>query len=233
MRSRKQNFDLGATVTDGIRLYYANAGLNVTTDLLVAVLPIKAILSLRISKRQKTALIVILTLGWFVCIVSILRLHALYELAQHNDSTWYGAATAYWSAIEVNLAIVCASTPALKPLVIRIIPAFSSRRRSSGSGDSSNTTQRPTSTRSFVPIKVKTSQSTMDSTNTDLEKGRRDPTAPPSVRQPNAQHARHVIHITHNLEQHSNHESPRNVSEDSQQDLVNGWTSPSPYNRSY
>jgi hypothetical protein len=67
-----------------------------------------------------------------VCVVSILRLRALVVLAQHpEDATWYSAPTAYWSAIEANLAIVCASLPALKPLIVRVIPAFSTWRASS------------------------------------------------------------------------------------------------------
>ena len=46
------------------RMYHANAGLNIATDLLVAALPVRAIMMLKIAMRQKVALIVILTLGW-------------------------------------------------------------------------------------------------------------------------------------------------------------------------
>ena len=99
---------------------------------MIAMLPIRSILALQIPQQQKFALLIILTIGWFVCVVSILRLRALVVLAQHpEDTTWYSAPTAYWSAIEANLAIVCASLPALKPLIVRVIPAFSTRRGSS------------------------------------------------------------------------------------------------------
>ncbi|KAF2016638.1 hypothetical protein BU24DRAFT_492692 [Aaosphaeria arxii CBS 175.79] len=114
-------------------LWYSNAGLNIATDLLVAILPIKAIWDLQLPKKQKIALVFILTIGWFVCVVSILRLHALVELAQNpQDTTWYSTATAYWSAIEVNLGIVCASTPALKALVVKFVPAMLSKSFSTG-----------------------------------------------------------------------------------------------------
>jgi len=46
------------------RMYHANAGLNIITDLLVAVLPVKAIWKLQIQMRQKVALLFILTIGW-------------------------------------------------------------------------------------------------------------------------------------------------------------------------
>lgn len=48
--------------------------------------------------------------------------------------TYYSASGSYWSSIEINLAIVCASLPALKPLMVRLIPGFSSRHNSRGYG---------------------------------------------------------------------------------------------------
>ncbi|CAO2648301.1 Nn.00g075680.m01.CDS01 [Neocucurbitaria sp. VM-36] len=116
-----------AKCIDNKTIWYVNASINIMTDLLVATLPVRAIWGLKIPTRQRIALLCILTIGWFVCVVSILRLHALVVFAAHpEDTTWYSSATAYWSAIEVNLAIVCASLPALKPLLVKIIPGFSS-----------------------------------------------------------------------------------------------------------
>jgi hypothetical protein len=102
---------------------------------MVAVIPVRGIWSLQIPKRQKTALLGILTIGWFVCIVSVLRVYALNVFNKHSDdTTYYSAPTAYWSNIEANLAIVCASLPALKPLVVRIVPVFGTRHSSGGRG---------------------------------------------------------------------------------------------------
>lgn len=53
-----------------------------------------------------------------VCAVSILRLKALIVLQKHeSDQSYYGADSAWWSAVEVNLAIICASLPPLRNLV--------------------------------------------------------------------------------------------------------------------
>lgn len=102
---------------------------------MVAVIPVRAIWSLHIPKRQKTALLGILTIGWFVCIVSILRVYAISVFNKHqNDATYHSAPTAYWSAIEANLAIVCASLPTLKPLIVRLVPVFGTRNSSRGRG---------------------------------------------------------------------------------------------------
>ncbi|KAK7185407.1 hypothetical protein DPSP01_001972 [Paraphaeosphaeria sporulosa] len=114
-----------------IAWYYANAGLNVAVDLLIAVLPVRAIWRLHIPAKQKVAVQLILTMGWVICIVSILRLHSLIVLGKHpEDISWHGAAPAYFSAIEVNLGIVCASLPALKPLIARVVPEFLMRQLS-------------------------------------------------------------------------------------------------------
>jgi len=57
-----------------------------------------------------------------------------------DDSSWYSQETAYWSAIECNIGIVCACLPILKPMVSRFIPRFGSSRdygnygRSGGTG---------------------------------------------------------------------------------------------------
>ncbi|KAL1795429.1 hypothetical protein ACET3X_005653 [Alternaria dauci] len=117
----------GAKCLDNRSIWYANASINILSDLVVAFLPVRVIWTLQIALRQRLALMTILTIGWFVCIVSILRLHALIPLLNNpDDSTYYSAPAAYWSNIEMNLAIVCASLPALKPLIIKIIPGFSS-----------------------------------------------------------------------------------------------------------
>ncbi|KAJ4314373.1 hypothetical protein N0V94_006475 [Neodidymelliopsis sp. IMI 364377] len=122
-----------AKCVNRMALWYTNASVNIVTDLLVAIIPVPGLWGLQIPKRQKIALLGILTIGWFVCIVSVIRLYALTVFARHqDDTTYYSAPTAYWSAIEANLAIVCASLPALKPLVVRVVPVFGTRYSSRG-----------------------------------------------------------------------------------------------------
>ncbi|PSN66331.1 hypothetical protein BS50DRAFT_635470 [Corynespora cassiicola Philippines] len=116
-----------AKCVDRKKLLYANAGINVTTDILIAILPIKFVWNLQVPRGQKAFLIFILSVGWIVCVVSLLRLQALIPMMENfQDISWYGAPAAYWSNIEMNLAIFCASAPALKPIVVRLIPRLSS-----------------------------------------------------------------------------------------------------------
>jgi hypothetical protein len=201
-------------------MYHANAALNISTDLLVAALPVRAIWRLQIAMRQKIALLFILTLGWFVVVVSIIRLYILIQVANHPmDTTWYGGPTAYWSVIEVNLAIVCASTPCLKPLIVQIIPGFASRIGSKRTNDNSDHTVQSKESRdhrSFMRLKGKPSQRTMIE-NIDLEPG--------VAALPYAEMHLGEIHVTRDFEQRSANEG-RPSDSDSQKDLFTAYPAP-------
>ncbi|KAH4070919.1 hypothetical protein HBI70_209700 [Parastagonospora nodorum] len=119
---------------------YGLGTLNTVTDLMIAALPVRAIWRLQIVRSQKIALVMILSLGWFVSIVSIFRITSLAELAHHpDDQSFYSAAPIYWASTEMNLAMVCACAPSLKPLISRIVPGFASRDMTVESGQRSRT----------------------------------------------------------------------------------------------
>ncbi|KAI4911282.1 uncharacterized protein J4E92_010338 [Alternaria infectoria] len=197
---------------DNKTIWYVNASINIVTDLLVAFLPVRVIWTLQIAMRQKIALLAILTIGWFVCVVSILRLHALVVLVAHpDDNTYYSAPTAYWSAIEMNLAIVCASLPALKPLVVKIIPGFSSSLNASrayggGTGTGASTKQ----------IGVRSTARRIDD---DFELGRPGSTTPYQTTSEEGGMFGKNIYVSRHFEQHFEQSSCKSDSE-SQKDLV-------------
>ena len=182
------------------------------TDLLVATLPVRVIWGLQIPKRQRVALLCILTIGWFVCVVSILRLHALVVLAAHpEDTTWYSSATAYWSSIEMNLAIVCASLPALKPLLVRIIPGFSSHHGSRGYGSTALSGRHKSH-----GLGSKGTRNTVDD---DLELANKSLSSKAYPSTSNESVYGKNIYVSHNFEQHVEENGQISDSE-SQKDLV-------------
>jgi hypothetical protein len=156
-----------------------------------------------------------------VCIISCLRLHSLVVLSQHEEDTaYYFGPPIYWASIEMNLAIICACVPTLKPLLIQIVPDFTPRR----SGN--NTTSHPTVNsrwsvigRSFKKLDgTDGSDATPahlmgDSAGTELE-----PVTSllPVHRQDSSDPRR--IRVTHEIQQQSNHLSL--VMEDSEIDEV-------------
>jgi hypothetical protein len=190
---------------------------------MVAILPVKVIWTLQIPKQQRIALVGILTIGWFVCVVSILRLTALVELSKHpEDRTYYAAPTAYWSAIEANLGIVCASLPALKPLIVRIIPAFSTRSRSREYGE-----RQSAHMGANYELASKATRG-----NEDDDRGS---TATPVLNveayssKTEHQEFGKSIYVTQQVEQHS--EDGQSSDSESQKDLVTCSTFPSPHAR--
>ncbi|KAL9625282.1 MAG: hypothetical protein Q9160_000684 [Pyrenula sp. 1 TL-2023] len=90
--------------------------------------------TLHLPRRQRIGLIAIFAVGFFVCITSILRLHALYTISISEDVTWDNVGAGAWSSLEVNVAVICACLPMLKPLIVHIFPRLlGSTRREAGS----------------------------------------------------------------------------------------------------
>ncbi|KAH8894864.1 hypothetical protein GQ53DRAFT_715529, partial [Thozetella sp. PMI_491] len=107
----------GRCVDRGI-LYTFTAALNIVTDLLILGLPLWIFVDLKIPRRSKIGLLFVFLLGFLVTITSIVRLailvQGLFGLLKLSDPTFnIGFVT---SGIEVNLAIITASAPALRPL---------------------------------------------------------------------------------------------------------------------
>ncbi|KAF2766500.1 hypothetical protein EJ03DRAFT_353871 [Teratosphaeria nubilosa] len=109
-------------------LWFTNAGINIMSDLIITILPLPVFKALELPRKQKLGLMGIFGLGGFVCVVSIIRLPALYEGLQHNDRSYYYPGTAIWSMVEVNTGIVCSCLPTLRALVSRFWPkAFTTK----------------------------------------------------------------------------------------------------------
>ncbi|KAL4759500.1 uncharacterized protein BDW70DRAFT_161601 [Aspergillus foveolatus] len=103
-------------------LWFSNASMHIATDLAILVIPIPALYSLDLPRKQKVALIAIFAVGGFVCITSICRLISLKRIADSSDPTYDNVGAATWSAVECNVGIVCACLPTLRPLLSRMIP---------------------------------------------------------------------------------------------------------------
>ena len=67
------------------------------------------------------------------CITSIIRLYSLYTVAHSTDYTWDNVGAATWSSIELNIGIICACLPTLKPVVNHLFPKLLlSKKRTTG-----------------------------------------------------------------------------------------------------
>ncbi|EAW12075.1 putative integral membrane protein Pth11-like [Aspergillus clavatus NRRL 1] len=102
--------------------YLSNAALNILTDLLTYTLPIKVIFNLQMPVKQKFALVLILCLGLFACISSIIRITYIPTMLTSADFTYAIGGAMYWSVIETNVGILAASIPSFKAIASRFLP---------------------------------------------------------------------------------------------------------------
>ncbi|EXK24245.1 hypothetical protein FOMG_19017 [Fusarium oxysporum f. sp. melonis 26406] len=102
---------------------------NIITDFIVFALPLPVIKSLHLPTKQKILLSGVVCLGFFTCIVSIVRVPTLHLVMKSPDTSWIGQGAAVWSVVEINCAISCACLPMLKPLISRLLPGLLTHRR--------------------------------------------------------------------------------------------------------
>ncbi|OAG40135.1 hypothetical protein AYO21_05613 [Fonsecaea monophora] len=112
----------GGHCIDLMAFWFSLSGFNIVTDLAVWVLPMPVLKSLRLPRKQKFSLIVVFSLGGFGCITGMLRLHALYIASISTDLTYDNVGAATWSAAELNVGIMCACIPAMRPVINWMFP---------------------------------------------------------------------------------------------------------------
>ncbi|KZM24673.1 hypothetical protein ST47_g4191 [Ascochyta rabiei] len=116
------------TCRDEGAIIVAVAAISTVQDFIICLLPIFLIWNLRISKTQKFALCGIFALGLVTCICGILRTYfATYVYYYTYDITWYAYYGWIWTALEADLAVICASAPALKMFFRRYFNMKTSR----------------------------------------------------------------------------------------------------------
>lgn len=136
-----------------VTLFLCSAPINIFTDIAILVLPIPLLTRMRLPRKQKNILVITFALGIFVVAVDLIRIDFLQSAARialdgtitvstsasqignAPDFAWYASFSLMWSSVEVNVGIICACIPTLKPLLIRILPSFSDGNRQSASGD--------------------------------------------------------------------------------------------------
>ncbi|KAG7047236.1 integral membrane protein [Colletotrichum scovillei] len=100
-----------------VAIGYSGAVFSVIEDIAILLLPIPELLRLQLSTKKKLWLSLIFGLGSFGCVTSMVRLKFLVHLSFTSDVTWDNVDVINWSLVEVSCAILCASLPALRPLL--------------------------------------------------------------------------------------------------------------------
>ncbi|KAE8354306.1 hypothetical protein BDV28DRAFT_87856 [Aspergillus coremiiformis] len=102
---------------------FASSVINIVTDFLSTVVPMPLIWNLNLPARQRIAVMSIFGLGIVVNIAGIARtVYAYKSLIGSDDTTWWGWLGLLSSSVEINLGLICASAPALRPLITHFLP---------------------------------------------------------------------------------------------------------------
>ncbi|KAK0631464.1 hypothetical protein B0T14DRAFT_401124, partial [Immersiella caudata] len=92
-------------------------GFHIVTDFLMFALPVPVVILMRVVLKQRLMLLLIFALGFFACLISLLRALLMKPIIGSQDFSWDFVPIAHWTSAEVNTAIVCACLLATKPLV--------------------------------------------------------------------------------------------------------------------
>jgi len=99
-----------------VGLGIVSSGINIGTDIILALLPIPVIVSLSLNRRTKIALCIVMGLGVIAVGAGAVKIHAQYGYLTDTDRL-YMDRYAVWAAIELYFGIIAASLPTLKPLM--------------------------------------------------------------------------------------------------------------------
>jgi hypothetical protein len=125
----------------------ASSVLHTVTDAWMILMVIPVVSTLNIPRKQKWALMGVLSLGIFVIMASIARITALLGIGNDViDITWVIAIFDIWSVLETCIGIICACAPTIRPLLHKVFPNFLASRSGSGTVKTTQNTARRAST---------------------------------------------------------------------------------------
>ncbi|KAB5513385.1 putative integral membrane protein [Coniochaeta sp. 2T2.1] len=117
-------------------LTWANAAVSILLDFWMLALPLSQVIHLRLHWKKKAWVFLMFGVGSFVTAVSVLRLRFLVKFGNTVNPTWDVYDTAYWSAVELNVAVCCACMPNIRLLLVNLFPKHMGSSTRSGDRDS-------------------------------------------------------------------------------------------------
>ncbi|KAF3188430.1 hypothetical protein TWF225_003406 [Orbilia oligospora] len=95
---------------------------HILLDIFTILPPLIILRALPMSSPKKFNLVLLLTLGVFTILCSLLRIFVFYRIMVSSyDITWNATDVAFWSMFECSLACIIACLPALNHLIIKFL----------------------------------------------------------------------------------------------------------------
>ncbi|KAL7797535.1 hypothetical protein V8C37DRAFT_279492 [Trichoderma ceciliae] len=106
-----------ASPDDIIAAAYAISVMTIASDWLYALLPIPMLWSVKMTSQAKATVILILGLGIFASIATLIRIKYLSALQDTDDLLFSATQVMIWTIIEPGMAIVASSLATIRPLL--------------------------------------------------------------------------------------------------------------------
>ncbi|PKY07396.1 hypothetical protein P168DRAFT_315906 [Aspergillus campestris IBT 28561] len=97
-----------------------NSAINIATDVVFATLPVFMFYNIQVNRWTKISLMGILSLGYFACAAAIVKAVLQSRIFKEPDS-FRECNYLIWNCAELNIGIVAASFPTIKPLMKRVL----------------------------------------------------------------------------------------------------------------
>ncbi|OAA41727.1 integral membrane protein [Metarhizium rileyi] len=101
---------------------WANAAINVASDFWLIGIPLTQLHRLRLHWKKKIGASFMFMTGLLVTVISFLRLNTLRTYANTTNPTFDQYGVILWSAVEVNIGLICTCLPSIRLILLRIWP---------------------------------------------------------------------------------------------------------------
>ncbi|KAI9753686.1 MAG: hypothetical protein M4579_005038 [Chaenotheca gracillima] len=106
-----------------ISIWYSTA-VDILSDILIMILPLRSIWGLRMARKEKIGLAVVFCLGAIIIVVALVRAIEIYNIASQDP-----VSLAVWSIVESTVSVIVGCLPPFKTLFVKqrsTYPAYGS-----------------------------------------------------------------------------------------------------------
>ncbi|KAI0465690.1 hypothetical protein F4859DRAFT_527824 [Xylaria cf. heliscus] len=104
---------LEGTCIDGKVIEVASAALNLTSDIIILVLPQRVIWNLQMKKKKKIGVSIIFAIGILAVTAAAFRLSSATDYYHSKDATYVASALILWSLVEMTSLFLILSVPSV------------------------------------------------------------------------------------------------------------------------
>ncbi|KAI1313524.1 hypothetical protein F5Y03DRAFT_336899 [Xylaria venustula] len=118
-RSKIFNPKIPGTCIDIPLLFTIIGAFNAVTDVVILLLPIKAVWGMRLQRRKKTLIVLVFTFGLAAPAFSVVGFIVRFQGNNSSDKNWNQPAIILWGLLEIAAGVLCTSFPELGPIFMR------------------------------------------------------------------------------------------------------------------